>query len=174
LLFYFQATFSLDSSLFSKASISPRVGIQHKASPYVFVTCMVSCNTIKDSVFGIWFSHGSCENIQRDEELSRRSSSCATGRRESNAGRKPISVGQRDPTPGFCRANSSHRLRRMLRSPDWYLPSADGLMDCSLIRLYLKCIAQFHTSVYSSIFQFDGFSIIYLRIRFNSSSSRMM
>ena len=38
------------------------------------------------------FSHGSCENIQRDEELSRRSSSLW------------------DPTPGFCRAYSSHRL----------------------------------------------------------------
>ncbi|HOU83658.1 MAG TPA: hypothetical protein PK158_02305, partial [Spirochaetota bacterium] len=32
-----------------------------------------------------------------------RSSSCAPGWRESNADRKSISVGQRDPIPGFCR-----------------------------------------------------------------------
>jgi len=43
-------------------------------------------------------------------EACGRSSSCAPGRRESNADTTSISVGQRDPTPGFCRANSSHRL----------------------------------------------------------------
>ncbi len=31
--------------------------------------------------------------------------------------------------PALCRANSSHRLRRMLRSPEWCPTSSDVLMD---------------------------------------------
>ena len=70
---------------------------------------MVSCNTSKASPLRFLVRMVSCENIQRDEELSRRSSSLW------------------DPTPGFCRANSSHRLCRMLRSPEWCPTASDSL-----------------------------------------------
>gem|GEM_PF-2162377 len=42
--------------------------------------------------------------------------------------------------PALCRANSSHRLRRMLRSPEWCPPASDVLMFLATIHFILKII----------------------------------
>ena len=68
------------------------------------------------------------------------------GRRESNADTKSISVGQRDPTPGFFTLRFSHRFQRIAKAPlIWYLPAADGLGVLTIIHHFLKHTAAPHS-----------------------------
>ena len=93
------------------------------AMPFAATSCCIlkaSLSRYRSCFLWNPVSHGSCENIQRDEELSRRSSSLW------------------DPSPGFCRANSSHRLCRMLRSPEWCRAVRDDLLF--LLSIIFFCV----------------------------------